>query len=75
MAEAEGQGRGPLDAGHGGAGVQQGGEAEEDEGEEAGDEERQEAGRAHWRLTASARHSPARLAKDSPLGQTVRQEL
>jgi hypothetical protein len=35
MAEAERQGRGPLDAGYGGAGVQQGGEAEEEEGEEA----------------------------------------
>jgi hypothetical protein len=31
MAEAEGQGSGPLDAGHGGAGVEQGGEAEEED--------------------------------------------
>jgi hypothetical protein len=35
MAEAEGQGWGPLDSGYGGAGVQQDGEAEEEEGEEA----------------------------------------
>jgi hypothetical protein len=31
MAEAEGQRSGPLDAGHGGAGVEQGGEAEEED--------------------------------------------
>lgn len=50
MAEAEGEGRGPLDAGDGGARVrvEQGGQAEEEEGEEAGEEEGDETcGAAH----------------------------
>lgn len=58
MAEAEGEGRGPLEAGRGGGRVrvEVGGEADEEQGEEAGEEEGDEGGGR--RRTHRSRRSP-----------------
>ena len=70
MAEAEGEGRGRLDAGHRGVGVrvQHGGEAEQQQREEAGEQQGDEScqvGQGHHRAR-SLSVSPPERSRSAP---------